>query len=143
MPVKLRFYIGVVITTGLLVCLLAAIQWGHPDYWKFGAYMFLTMLASGMKVSLPGITGTMSVSYVFILASIVSFDISQVICIAVTGSVVQSVYQAKTNLKIVQITFNAAAIAVVAWLSATRLVFTIPTPAAPFSFQGGVYFARL
>lgn len=30
----------------------------------------------------------------------------------------------------------------VQWLSNTQLVFTVPPPTAPFSFQGGVYFAR-
>src|SRR5947207_10547535 len=58
---KARVYIAITLLAGLLSLSLGLFhgQWTEPS--RYVCYLALALLASGMKVSLPGVHGTMSV----------------------------------------------------------------------------------
>src|ERR1700756_3382664 len=60
---KAKIYIGSVIALGMASLALASWTMDHPI--RFLAILVTGILASGLKVSLPGILGTMSLSYIF------------------------------------------------------------------------------
>src|SRR5256884_4083580 len=49
----------------------------------------LALLASGMKVSLPGVHGTMSVIFLFILIGVRELTLAQTLLMGVLGTVIQ------------------------------------------------------
>ena len=75
---------------------------------RFACYLAVAMLASGLKVQLPGIDGTMSVNFLFILLGVLELSLPETLVIGCTASLVQSVWQARKRLDPVKVLFNVA-----------------------------------
>jgi len=114
---KAKLYIGAVSCAGLGVVLGAALTRNATDPVRFLAYFILTAIASGLKVTLPGIYGTMSVSYVFILLGIVQLSFGEVVAISVFSALVQLYWHAKERPRLVHVIFNTSFMAVTAAVS--------------------------
>jgi diguanylate cyclase (GGDEF)-like protein/putative nucleotidyltransferase with HDIG domain len=79
-----------------IVCLCgpAVLAYGvysfHADYlFKFIAYLVICMLASRLKVRLPGIDGSISVNFLFILLGIVELNFSETLAIGCVATLAQ------------------------------------------------------
>jgi len=136
-----RFYIGGFICAGLILSVSSTLNWSAADPGRFLAYFLLTAVASGMKVRLPGVTGTISVSYVLLLSCIVQFSWSEVAAIAVISALVQSFWRATSRPSLVQLSFNtsvtiaSAALAYAiyhAWPAHISPIFSITSAACAF-----------
>ena len=68
--------------------------------------------ASALKVFLPGVTGTMSVSYVFVLLGMLDFSYPETVLLACLAMVVQSVGRTKYRPKLLHLAFNLASTAI-------------------------------
>ncbi|MGA2419603.1 MAG: HD domain-containing phosphohydrolase [Candidatus Acidiferrum sp.] len=79
-----------------------------PDLGPFICYFILAMLASGMKIKLPGVTGTMSVIFLFILIGIHELSIAETLMISLAGTLVQCYWKTRTRPKAVQVLFNVS-----------------------------------
>src|SRR2546429_4125935 len=123
---KARVYIAITLLAGLLSLSLGLFhgQWTEPS--RYVCYLALALLASGMKVSLPGVHGTMSVIFVFILVGVRELTLAQTLLMGVLGTAVQCYWKPKTWPKPVQVAFNVASMA-----SATA------GPYLPFHSRGG------
>ncbi len=136
-----KFYIGAFICAGFVLSVSSMLNWSSADHGRFLAYFLLTAIASGMKVRLPGVTGTISVSYVLLLSCIVQFSWSEVAAIAVISALVQCVWKATSRPSLIQLSFNtsvtiaSAALAYViyhAWPSDISPIFSITSAACAF-----------
>jgi len=108
-----RTFIGLVTLAGLLAVLrplAAAADEGFST--RFACYLLLAMLSSGLKVSLPGVTGTLSVSFLFILAGMTELGPLQTLAIGIGSALVQIYWNAKKRPPLHQVLFNLAAIAI-------------------------------
>jgi len=108
---KARVYIAITLLAGLLSLSLGLFhgQWTEPS--RYVCYLALALLASGMKVSLPGVHGTMSVIFVFILVCVRELTLAQTLLMGVLGTAVQCYWKPKTWPKPVQVAFNVASMA--------------------------------
>ena len=79
---------------------------------RFIAYLLLALLSSGLKVTLPGVTGTLSVSFLFILAGMVELGPFQTLALGIGSALVQIYWRAKKRPAVYQVLFNLAAIAI-------------------------------
>jgi MASE9 protein len=68
------------------------------------------MLASAMKIRLPGFKTTISINFVFILIGLALFSFGETVLIGLGGALVQSLW--KTQPKAVQVLFNASCLTV-------------------------------
>jgi hypothetical protein len=68
MSLKARIYIGSVIAFGAAALGHGLYFWHPRDLVRFFCYLALAIPASCLKVSLPKITGTISVLFIFLLA---------------------------------------------------------------------------
>ncbi|MBZ5585273.1 MAG: HD domain-containing protein, partial [Acidobacteriia bacterium] len=66
---------------------------------------------SALKVHLPGITGTMSVNYVFILLAILELSYSETMAVGCVSICIQTGWHATSRTRPVHLLFNAASIA--------------------------------
>jgi diguanylate cyclase (GGDEF)-like protein/putative nucleotidyltransferase with HDIG domain len=109
---KARAFINVTILAGfaILILGLAQGQWSNPT--RFICYLVLTLLAASLKVSLPGVTGTMSVIFLFILIGINELSLAQTLLMTCAGTVVQCFWKAKVRPKAIQVLFNLATMAI-------------------------------
>ena len=64
-----RAAVFILLTASLGVTILASgiAHWQLSDPLRFACYLAVALLASGLKVTLPAIDGTMSVNFLFIL----------------------------------------------------------------------------
>ncbi|MBS1875886.1 MAG: diguanylate cyclase [Acidobacteria bacterium] len=110
LSIRARAYIGAIIAGATALIAYSATISRIADPSRLGAYMLAALFAAGLKVSLPGITGTMSVSYVFILIGIAELSLGEAVAIAALSTVLQSVWHAKKRPKAIHLIFNAASI---------------------------------
>src|SRR6185503_4149955 len=112
MPNKAKAYIGVTILLGfalLIGCLMFQAQF--PNLPRYFSYLLLAVVASTLKVRLPGITGTISVNFLFILIGIADFTFAETLTMGCTAILIQCVWRTKTRPRFAQVFFNVAALA--------------------------------
>lgn len=104
-----------------LVCLLGAAilvlcwTWRVNDVPKFMAYSLIAILASRLRVSLPDITGTISVSFLFILICIVELTLSETLFVGCAAILVQCFAKRQAWPRIEQVLFNIGSAAFAIW----------------------------
>jgi diguanylate cyclase (GGDEF)-like protein/putative nucleotidyltransferase with HDIG domain len=103
-----RAFIATTIVCGCAVMLMGLYRASWPDLGPFICYFILAMLASGMKIKLPGVTGTMSVIFLFILIGIHELSIAETLMISLAGTLVQCYWKTRTRPKAVQVLFNVS-----------------------------------
>src|SRR5689334_7473749 len=95
---------------------------GQPppaDSVRYLAYLVCAVLTSRLKVRLPGITGTMSVNFFFIMLAIIELDLQPVLVITCAGTLGQMLWHASRKPRAVQVVFNLASVTVAAYCSYT------------------------
>jgi len=112
MPTKAKFYIGLTVVLGfalLTACL--ALRPQFPDLPRYFTYLALAAVASTLKLRLPGITGTISVNFLFVLVGIAAFTLTETVTIGSVAILVQCVWRTKRTPQVIQVMFNVAALA--------------------------------
>jgi diguanylate cyclase (GGDEF)-like protein/putative nucleotidyltransferase with HDIG domain len=105
-----RAYIAFICTLGLACLFSANWQMLHPM--RFACYLLICIVASALKVNLPGILGTMSVNFLFILIGVLDLGAGQTLLMGSLGALVQCVWKPKSQIRPVQAMFSAMNIAV-------------------------------
>ncbi|MGA1985251.1 MAG: HD domain-containing phosphohydrolase, partial [Candidatus Sulfotelmatobacter sp.] len=94
------------VSLGMVALGFALSHWQSQDLTRFACYLVVAVLASGLKVQLPGIDGTMSVNFLFILLGVLELSLPETLLIGCTASLVQSVWQTRKRLDPVKVLFN-------------------------------------
>jgi diguanylate cyclase (GGDEF)-like protein/putative nucleotidyltransferase with HDIG domain len=105
-----RAFIGLVVLTGTSVLVYGALRPTSRNIAQFICYLLIAILAARLKVRLPGITGTMSVNFLFILLGILELGFAETLALATAATVVQCFYRDRPSP--IQVTFNLSASAV-------------------------------
>ena len=77
MPLKARLFISTVICLGFALVGFEMNRWHSIDVPRFVCFGVLSVTAAILKVHLPGITGTMSVNFVFILIGTIDLSLPE------------------------------------------------------------------
>ena len=111
MPTKAKLYVGFVIVAAaalVAACVIAFRQF--PDQPRYLLYLALALVASVLKVRLPGFTGTISVSFLFILIAVADFSLLETVLMACGGALIQCLWRPRRSPRAVQVGFNMAAL---------------------------------
>jgi len=108
LSIQTKAFVGVTASIGVVVLALALFHWQSQDPMRFACYLAVAILASGLKVQLPGIDGTMSVNFLFILLGVLELSLPETLVIGCTASLAQSVWQLRGRLDPVKVLFNVA-----------------------------------
>jgi len=107
LPVGAKAFIGLVIAAGTASLLQAAIHQSSKNIAQFICYLGIAILASRLRVTLPGITGTLSVNFLFILVGIAELSYSEALTLGAVSMLAQSLYPGRPGA--IQLTFNVCA----------------------------------
>lgn len=107
-----RAYIILTATVGVLILQHAMGQAAPADSVHYLAYLICAVLTSRWKVRLPGITGTMSVNFFFIMLAIIELDLQPVLVITCAGTLGQMLWRATKRPQAMQVVFNLASVTV-------------------------------
>ena len=108
LSIQTKAFVGITVAIGLVVLAFAFSHWQSQDPMRFACYLIVAVLASGLKVQLPGIDGTMSVNFLFILLGVLELSLPETLVIGCTASLAQSVWQLRGRLDPVKVLFNVA-----------------------------------
>jgi len=84
-----RFFIAVVVLCGTAVLTYSVLHDRSQNPLKFFCYLVIALAASRLKVNLPGITGTMSVNFLFLLLGVLELSLSETMALGCAAVVVQ------------------------------------------------------
>jgi diguanylate cyclase (GGDEF)-like protein/putative nucleotidyltransferase with HDIG domain len=84
-----RFFIAVVVLCGTAVLTYSVLHGRSENPLKFFCYLVIALAASRLKVNLPGITGTMSVNFLFLLLGVLELSLSEAMALGCAAVVVQ------------------------------------------------------
>jgi len=112
MATKAKLYIATIATLAAVILAVVASRWNPESLTRFALFFGLAMVASAMKIRLPGFKTTISTNFVFILAGIVLFSFGETVLIGLGGALVQSLWKTQTRPKPVQMLFNATCLTV-------------------------------
>lgn len=110
-PGKAKLYIGALMAAGLLCLAYALSGWTCHDPRQYLCCLVVAVLASVFKVHLPGMTGAISVSFVFILLSILEFSYGETMVLASLAIAVQTGWRVSKRTKPVHFLFNCSGMA--------------------------------
>jgi diguanylate cyclase (GGDEF)-like protein/putative nucleotidyltransferase with HDIG domain len=131
LPFKARLYWLAAMAAGVLVIVCAASSWnvGQENLWKFALYMVAAVVTSFLKIKLPGVVGTLSMNYMFIIVSLLELQLESAVLIGISSVMAQILIRPKVKPTWEQVVFG---------------VFTIPVVILVSSRVGGLpFFARI
>jgi putative nucleotidyltransferase with HDIG domain len=105
MSVKTKLFISLVIVVGWFELARNLFTWRADDLAGFLVYFVIALLASGLKLRLPGTTGTISVCCFFVLIGIVSLNLPEVLLTACAAVAVQYFWHSAKKPSPVQLLF--------------------------------------
>jgi diguanylate cyclase (GGDEF)-like protein/putative nucleotidyltransferase with HDIG domain len=108
LSLQTKAFVGVASFCGLVTLGYALGHWQSHDPARFLCYLAVAILASGLKVQLPGIDGTMSVNFLFILLGVMELSLPETLLIGCLATLVQSVWQTRKRLDPIKVLFNVA-----------------------------------
>jgi diguanylate cyclase (GGDEF)-like protein/putative nucleotidyltransferase with HDIG domain len=107
LPLSAKMFIGLVVTVGTGVLLSGVVHQTSKNIAEFICYLGIAILASRMKVNLPGIAGAMSVNFLFVLVGVLELSFSETLILGSVSILVQALYPDRPNA--IQVTFNLCA----------------------------------
>jgi diguanylate cyclase (GGDEF)-like protein/putative nucleotidyltransferase with HDIG domain len=107
LSVLAKLYISLVVIAGLGTLLYGAIHQSSKNIAEFICYLGIAILASRLKVNLPGITGTLSVNFLFILIGVLELSFSETLILGAISMLAQCLHPEPP--KALQVTFNVCA----------------------------------
>ena len=142
MPSSARNYATAVIAVGLLLAAAAfeSASWDPSAAWAL--YVALAMLASPVKLRLPGLQGTYSLNFLFVLYGLGRFSLAETLAAGCAGAVVQSLVNSRKRPSALQVLFNVAnlSLSIGACFGAARLAGTHGYRPAVMALIACVYF---
>jgi diguanylate cyclase (GGDEF)-like protein/putative nucleotidyltransferase with HDIG domain len=108
LSLQTKAFVGITASIGVAALTYALSHWQSQDPTRFLCYLVVALLASGLKVQLPGIDGTMSVNFLFILLGVMELSLPETLVIGCAAVLVQSVWQTRKRLDPFKVIFNVA-----------------------------------
>ena len=110
MSIPAKLFISLIVIAGLGTLIYGGVHQSSKNIAEFICYLGIAILASRLKVNLPGITGTLSVNFLFILIGVLELSFTETLILGAVSMLAQCLYPERP--KAIQVTFNVCAGAV-------------------------------
>jgi putative nucleotidyltransferase with HDIG domain len=104
-------YIALVGALGAASLGYSLVQWQTQDWTRYAFYCAIALIASRMKVKLPGVTGTMSMNFLFVLVGVAELGLGETMVMGCLAMLVQCLLHTKLRPQPVQVLFSVASMA--------------------------------
>jgi len=106
MPKRAIAFVVLTATLGAIALADSLLHWQSNNSLKFVCYLAIAMLASTLKVRLPGIESTMSVHFLLILLGVLELSVSETMVIGCSAALLQSLWKTEHKPEALKVTFN-------------------------------------
>jgi diguanylate cyclase (GGDEF)-like protein/putative nucleotidyltransferase with HDIG domain len=107
LSVASKLFIALIVIAGTGILAWGGIHPSSKNIAQFICYLGIAILASRLKVNLPGITGTLSVNFLFILIGVLELSFTETLILGAVSMLAQCLYPERPNA--IQVTFNVCA----------------------------------
>jgi diguanylate cyclase (GGDEF)-like protein/putative nucleotidyltransferase with HDIG domain len=107
LSVSAKLFISLIVMGGLGTLAYGAIHQSSRNIAEFICYVGIAVLASRLKVNLPGITGTLSVNFLFILIGVLELSFTETLILGAISMLAQSLFPERPRA--LQVAFNVCA----------------------------------
>ena len=97
---------------GALLAAMVLAHWQSDNLIRFACYIALAILASRLKAALPGLTGSISVLFIFVLFAIVELSLPEALLIGCGATLVQCCWKNIYHPRWEQVAFNVSSMAI-------------------------------
>jgi hypothetical protein len=112
LPSRALLYVRITALLGLIVLGVAIAGWDSPDAYRYLAFFGIAVIASGMRIHVPGLTGSLSLTFLFVLFGLVELTLSETILMAGVMTLIQCYWNQKKRPRPAKVVFNVAAMLV-------------------------------
>ena len=105
-----RAYIFGIVTASICLGVWAFPLWKNDQTFRFIVLLLIAFFASGLRVTLPGIAGGISVNFVFVLIGTMDLALPQVLCLGLAGTIGQFALGKNKKWHPIQLAFNIASV---------------------------------
>ncbi|HLV88901.1 MAG TPA: diguanylate cyclase [Candidatus Sulfotelmatobacter sp.] len=107
LSIPAKLFIGLIVSGGMATLVYGGVHQSSRNIAEFICYLGIAILASRLKVTLPGITGTLSVNFLFILIGIIELSFTETLILGAVSMLAQCLYPERPQA--IQLTFNVCA----------------------------------
>jgi len=112
-----RIYITLIVVLGIAAGFRSLYPWTSERPYLYITLLSCALITAALKVPLMGLSGTISVAYIFVLLSLTCLSLSETVLLAVSSSLVQCLWKSKRRVRLIEVLFTAASVANAAYLS--------------------------
>src|SRR5438876_6233921 len=107
-----RLFLAIVCLLGLAVLAETASYWRSPDLIKFGAFLAVSLYSAGARVRVPGVSAPLSLSYLFVLLSLVELSAPETILLATCVALMQCYWHPPERPRVVSVMLQVSLMAI-------------------------------
>lgn len=111
MNFKAKAFISLTAIGGLWAMHQASREWHCDNSLRFLAYLLVAIGGSCLKMTLPGINGTVSTNFLFILAAVVELSLGEAMVIVAGCIVAQTIWWTMQRIQAAKMIFNVSCLA--------------------------------
>src|SRR5882724_210309 len=108
LPQRACLHIGLITVLGTIVLAQAIVQWESPDLLKFGGFLMVAIVSAGMRISIPGVTSSLSLAFLFVLFGIVGLTASETVVLGSVVTLIQCYWSQRRTPRPAQVIFYIA-----------------------------------
>jgi hypothetical protein len=136
---KTKILVGLVVLFGIGILLQVPLTWGHPAYGRFLGTFLVALFAARLKVSLPRLTGSMSVNLPFILLALSELSLAEALVITGASTLVQCLWSENGQQKPIKLMFNVGVTLMAAQAAWFTMQATAPNSGLGFALGALAY----
>jgi diguanylate cyclase (GGDEF)-like protein/putative nucleotidyltransferase with HDIG domain len=125
---KVRLFVLITGILGSFVIATSLAGWESADMVKYTGFLLMALFSSRMRISVPGMPGTLSLNFVFVLFGLVDLSVGETVMLGTIVTLVQCLWAKERKARPAQVVFNTAAMAVA--IAITEQVYHSPWMAA-------------
>lgn len=129
MPFRVKTFVAITCVIGAATFGAAMLHFEFTDGAKFLCYLCIAILASTLKVRLPGMESTMSVHFLFVLLGVLELSLPETLILGCGTALVQSVWRTKHRPEFIKVLYNVLGLTPPS-IFLTYRVYHLPAPAS-------------
>ncbi len=119
--------IAVMSALGLGVLVLAGANWESPDLLEYGGLLMVAIFSCGMRLSVPGVAGTLSLTFLFVLFGIIELTPAETVMMGALLTLVQCYWNQEERPRRSIVIFSVASAALA--IDVAERVYHLPLSA--------------
>jgi len=124
LPPKAHRYIALVALLGAIMLGLNIARWNSPDLLKYAGFLLMAVFSAGMRIAVPGVTGTLSLTFLFVLFGLIELTGPETVVLGAVVTLVQCFWNQERRPRPAQVVFNVGAMVVA--IAATNTAYQAP-----------------